>query len=98
MHRTRPLARILHLSDLHFGPPFVAEVGQAVLRIAHRLNIDAIVVSGDFTQRAKEEQFQAAREFLDRLPDVPRLYVPGNHDVPLCRIRERILDSHGLYK
>ncbi|HIE99023.1 MAG TPA: 3',5'-cyclic-nucleotide phosphodiesterase [Planctomycetes bacterium] len=98
MHRSQPLARILHLSDLHFGPPFIAEVGQAVLRIAHHLNIDAIVVSGDFTQRAKEEQFQAAREFLDRLPDVPRLYVPGNHDVPLCRIRERFLDSHGLYR
>ncbi len=98
MHTSQPLVRILHLSDLHFGPPFVAEVGQAVLRIAQHLNIDAIVVSGDFTQRATEEQFQAARDFLDHLPDVPRLYVPGNHDVPLYRIRERFFDSHGLYR
>lgn len=66
--------------------------------MAGQLDIDAIVVSGDFTQRAKRDQFEAARAFLDRLPDVPRLYVPGNHDVPLYRIKERLLDPHGLYK
>lgn len=98
MQRPQPLLRILHISDLHFGPPFVDEVGDAVLRLAPQLNVDAIIVSGDFTQRAKEEQFQAAAAFLDRLPDVPRLYVPGNHDVPLYRLRERFLDPHGLYK
>ncbi|MGB4709126.1 MAG: metallophosphoesterase family protein [Fuerstiella sp.] len=98
MHQAKRLLRILHLSDLHFGPPFVAEVGEAMVRIAPHLNADAIVVSGDFTQRAKEEQFLAARAFLDRLPDVPRLYVPGNHDVPLYRLRERLFDPHGMYK
>ena len=71
MHRPRPLIRILHLSDLHFGPPFIPEVGEAVLRIAPKLNVNAIVVSGDFTQRAKQEQFENAREFLSRLPNVP---------------------------
>jgi len=98
MHRPQPLLRILHLSDLHFGPPFVPEVGEAVLRLAPQLNVDAIVVSGDFTQRAKAEQFESAAAFLDRLPDVPRLCVPGNHDVPLFRLRERLLDPLGLYK
>ena len=98
MHQREPLLRILHLSDLHFGPPFVSEVGDAVLRIAGHLNANAIVVSGDFTQRAKEDEFLAAQAFLERLPDVPRLYVPGNHDVPLYRIRERIFEPHGLYK
>ena len=58
MHQAKRLLRILHLSDLHFGPPFVAEVGEAMVRIAPHLNADAIVVSGDFTQRAKEEQFR----------------------------------------
>jgi 3',5'-cyclic AMP phosphodiesterase CpdA len=93
-----PSLRILHLSDLHFGPPFVPQVGEAVLRIAPELNVDAIVVSGDFTQRATVDQYQAAAAFLDRLPDVPRLYVPGNHDVPLYQIRERLTDPHGLYQ
>jgi len=89
--------RILHLSDLHFGRPYVYEVGQAAKRIAPKLRPDAIVVSGDFTHRARRGQFEQARQFLDSLPDVPRLYVPGNHDVPLWRLRERFFDPHGLY-
>lgn len=98
MQHHRALVRILHLSDLHFGPPLVPPVVDAVLRIAPLLDIDAIVVSGDFTQRARRDQFQSARDFLDRLPDVPRLYVPGNHDVPLFRLKERLTDPHGLYR
>ena len=98
MLRSQPLIRILHLSDLHFGPPFIPEVGDAIVKIAPKLNADAIVVSGDFTQRAKPDQFEQAREFLRRLPNVPRLYVPGNHDVPLYRLMERFFDPHGLYK
>lgn len=98
MRRPERLLRILHLSDLHFGPPFVHEVGQSLLRIAPQLNVQAIVVSGDFTQRAKPEQFEAAAAFLDRLPDVPRLYVPGNHDVPLFRLKERFTNPLGLYR
>jgi DNA repair exonuclease SbcCD nuclease subunit len=73
-------------------------VGEAVLRSAVDLAPDVIVVSGDLTQRAKCEQFQQAREFLDRLPDVPLVIVPGNHDVPLYRVRERWSNPHGLYR
>ena len=92
------MLNVLHLSDLHFGPPYVPPVGEAVLRQAHELEPDAIVVSGDFTQRAKAEQFAQAREFLDRLPDVPRVVVPGNHDVPLYRVFERFFKPRELYK
>ncbi|HVS14015.1 MAG TPA: metallophosphoesterase family protein [Thermoanaerobaculia bacterium] len=89
---------ILHLSDLHFGPPFVPRVAEAFLRIAPTLSADAVVVSGDFTQRARPEQFAEARAFLDRLPDLPRIEVPGNHDVPLYRAWERVTDPLGHYK
>ena len=88
----------LQISDLHFGPPYVPEVGEALLRRAAELELDGIIVSGDFTQRAKEEQFARAREFLERLPDVPRVVVPGNHDVPLYRILERLLRPRDLYR
>ena len=89
---------LLHISDLHFGPPYLAEVGEALLRIAPRLEPDAIVVSGDLTQRARPEQFADAKAFLGRLPDVPRVVVPGNHDVPLYRVIERFVNPLGLYK
>jgi 3',5'-cyclic AMP phosphodiesterase CpdA len=88
---------ILHISDLHFGPPFLPRVGAALVRIAPSLSPDVIVASGDFTQRAKAEQFQQARDFLNELPPAPRVVVPGNHDVPLFRVAERLTRPHDLY-
>jgi 3',5'-cyclic AMP phosphodiesterase CpdA len=92
------LITLLHVSDVHFGPPYQPEVGEAVQRFAAKLRPTAIVASGDFTQRAKEEQFRAAREFLDRFPPVPVVVTPGNHDVPLYRVRERMFAPYDLYK
>ena len=89
---------ILHISDLHFGPPYRAEVGETLLRDAARLNADIIVASGDFTQRAKPEQFATARQFLERLPPAPLVVVPGNHDIPLYRIYERLVSPYALYR
>jgi 3',5'-cyclic AMP phosphodiesterase CpdA len=89
---------VFHISDLHFGPPHHAEVAKQVQAFAHELQPDVVVASGDFTQRAKREQFQAAREYLDRLPRVPLIVTPGNHDVPLYRIRERLVSPFALYQ
>jgi len=89
---------LLHISDLHFGPPFLPVAGEALLRQAAEWNPDIIVISGDFTQRAKPEQFADARKFLDRLPDRPTVVVPGNHDVPLYRVFERIFKPRALYQ
>jgi 3',5'-cyclic AMP phosphodiesterase CpdA len=92
------MPRLLHISDLHFGPPFLPRVGRAVLDLAATLQPDAVVISGDLTQRAKRKQFLDARDFMNQLPDVPRMVIPGNHDVPLYRIAERLRDPHGLYR
>jgi len=90
--------RLLHISDLHFGPPFVPVVAEALLRIVPSLAPDAVVVSGDLTQRAKRHQFEEARRFLDRLAEFPTLVIPGNHDVPLWRVFERLFKPHALYR
>ena len=92
------MPKILQISDLHFGPHYVPEAGEALQRIAPTLEPEVIVVSGDFSQRAKRRQFEHARCFIDRLPPVPKLLIPGNHDVPLYRIAERLLKPHGLYR
>lgn len=92
------MLKLLHISDLHFGPPYVERVGEAVQRLAPKLQPDVIVASGDFTQRAKSAQFQQAKTFLERLPAVPIVVIPGNHDVPLYRVAERLRDPHGLYR
>ncbi len=92
------MIRILHASDVHFGAPYLPEAGEAFQEAAHALDPDAIVVSGDFTQRAKVQEYQAARAYLDRLPDVPLVVTPGNHDVPLYRIWERIAAPFRNYR
>jgi 3',5'-cyclic AMP phosphodiesterase CpdA len=89
---------LLHISDLHFGPHFISGAGEAVLRAAADVRPDVIVASGDFTQRAKRRQFADARAFLDQLPKVPLVVVPGNHDIPLYRVVERLLTPYALYR
>jgi 3',5'-cyclic AMP phosphodiesterase CpdA len=89
---------ILHVSDLHFGAPYHPAVGEALQRFAAELHPNLIVASGDFTQRAREEQFQAARAFLHRLPPVPLVVTPGNHDVPLYQVKERLVSPYAHYQ
>jgi 3',5'-cyclic AMP phosphodiesterase CpdA len=89
---------ILHGSDLHFGKPYHPRVGEAFLRSARGAGADLVIISGDLTQRAKVHEYQAAREYLDRLPDVPLVVTPGNHDVPLYRVVERLFDPYRNYR
>ncbi len=82
---------ILHLSDLHAGPPFNPEKARQVLEEAWRIKPDITVLSGDFVQRAvMREQWMTIRRFINELPE-PRLAVMGNHDVPLYNPLERFL-------
>ena len=91
------MTTLAHISDLHFGreDPRLAE---ALLAALDDLAPDVIVVSGDFTQRAKKRQFRAARAFLRKLPNVPRLVVPGNHDVSTTNLIERALRPLRRYR
>jgi 3',5'-cyclic AMP phosphodiesterase CpdA len=93
------VARLIHLSDLHFG----AHDQRLVDAVAERVDEekpDLVVISGDFTQRARTEQFKEACDFLERLNDAGHdvLAVPGNHDVPLYDVFRRFLSPLTRYK
>lgn len=88
---------IFHISDVHFGPPHLPRVSDGVIELIEDRRPDLVVISGDLTQRAKPEQFREARRFVDRIP-VPSIVVPGNHDVPLYRVWERVFDPYGAYR
>src|SRR5213076_1805038 len=47
--------------------------------------------------RARTTEFQAARAFLDRLPE-PQIIVPGNHDVPLHNVFTRFIGPLDKYR
>ena len=93
------MARLIHLSDLHFG----AHDQRLVEEVEAELNAlkpDLVVISGDFTQRARTEQFREACHFLEKLRDSGHevLGVPGNHDVPLYDVLRRFLTPLARYR
>jgi 3',5'-cyclic AMP phosphodiesterase CpdA len=87
---------LIHLSDLHFG-----RIDQTLIEplvgVIDQIHPNLIAVSGDLTQRARREQFQAARAFLRMLP-FPQIVVPGNHDVPLYNVPARFLHALRRYR
>ena len=97
--RSIAMATLLHLSDLHFG----AHLPQLVEAVAERCDVeqpDLVVISGDFTQRARTEQFAEAGRFVERLKAAGHevLAVPGNHDIPLYDVLRRFLSPLARYK
>lgn len=78
---------IAHISDIHFGATDPAVV-EAVPAELHAQSPSIVVMSGDFTQRARASQYRQARAFMSRLP-TPQLVVPGNHDIPLYDVFHR---------
>lgn len=93
------MARLIHLSDLHFGAHDAVLVDAVAARVDEE-KPDLVVISGDFTQRARTEQFKEACQFLDRLREAGHdvLAVPGNHDVPLYDVFRRFLSPLTRYK
>jgi 3',5'-cyclic AMP phosphodiesterase CpdA len=89
------LRTLLHVSDLHFGRVDDALV-EPLVATAHALAPDLVVISGDFTQRARRSEYRAARAFLGRMPG-PQLVVPGNHDIPLWDVIRRFASPLGRY-
>lgn len=80
---------LFHVSDIHFGVEdqrahdwFAAAVVQG--------RPDAVICTGDLTQRAKHGEYAAATRWLGQL-GVPVFVEPGNHDMPYYNLVERFL-------
>lgn len=90
------MTRLLHISDLHFGA-VDDQLLEPLLGLAQGLKPDAVVVSGDLTQRARPGQFRDATAYLARF-GLPVIAVPGNHDAPLYNLPVRLLSPFGRYR
>ncbi len=87
---------ILHLSDLHFGTER-PECLEAIQQFCRDHALEAVVVSGDLTQRARLGQFFACKRFLEQL-NTPYLVIPGNHDIPLYHLWNRLFTPFTRYQ
>jgi 3',5'-cyclic AMP phosphodiesterase CpdA len=83
------MARLIHFSDIHFGCEDAAAV-EAATAFAHDRAPDMVVVTGDLTRNGTPAEFQAAAQWLARLPE-PRVVTPGNHDTPYLNLVLRAL-------
>ncbi len=73
---------LAHLSDLHFGWDVDHDQIDALEALLPELRPDAIVLSGDLTQRARHGEFYLAQTFARALAGTaPTMVIPGNHDV-----------------
>ncbi len=89
---------VLHGSDVHFGKHHRPNVATGLLELARLVAPDVIVFAGDLTQRAKVREYEQARAFLREFEDVPVVVTPGNHDVPLYRLHERLFAPFRNYR
>ena len=88
--------RIFHFSDTHFG----VENGpalEAVARAAADERPDAILCTGDLTQRATHREFAQATQYLARF-DAPVIVCAGNHDMPYYNLWERFTDPYRRFR
>lgn len=88
---------VLQVSDPHFGTE-KPDVVEALLRLAHTLDPDVLLMSGDITQRAKRSEFAAAKAFVDRVGARQVIAIPGNHDIPLFNLFARAVSPYGHYQ
>ncbi|HVT41281.1 MAG TPA: metallophosphoesterase [Gemmatimonadaceae bacterium] len=76
------MIRLLHASDLHFGVPSIPAQVEALEAIISRERFDAIVLSGDISQRSRKHEFARGKRFIEHAERfAPVMVVPGNHDV-----------------
>ena len=90
------MARLFHVSDVHFG----AEDKAAVAWFADTVRAerpDAVIMTGDLTMRARRHEFEAAARWLEGL-GVPVTVEPGNHDLPYFNPFARLAMPYRRYR
>lgn len=87
--------RLFHISDVHFGVEDRAALDSVARAVAEE-RPDAVVCTGDLTQRAKHSEYAAAQEWFASL-GVPVVLEPGNHDMPYYNPWERFTDPFRRY-
>jgi 3',5'-cyclic AMP phosphodiesterase CpdA len=88
--------RLFHISDVHFGVENRAALVEVARAVAAE-RPDAVVCTGDLTQRAKHSEYAAAQSWFAGL-GVRIVLQPGNHDMPYYNPLERFADPFRRYR
>jgi 3',5'-cyclic AMP phosphodiesterase CpdA len=88
--------RLFHISDVHFGIEDRAAL-ESVASAIREEQPDALICTGDLTQRAKHSEYAAAARWFKSL-GLPVMIEPGNHDMPYYNPVERFTDPYRRYR
>lgn len=78
--RSEITSRIVHISDLHFGPEFQTSVFEQAVDEINNIEPDVLVASGDLTENGLVSQYRSAKRSLDTIKCKKRVFCSGNHD------------------
>ncbi|MEM6857141.1 MAG: metallophosphoesterase [Pseudomonadota bacterium] len=84
--------RLFHISDVHFGVEDRSALRAVEQAIADE-QPDALVCTGDVTQRATHKQYADAADWFGQF-DIPVWVDVGNHDMPYFNLFERFTDPY----
>lgn len=88
-------SRLFHVSDVHFGVEDRAALAWFAAAVASE-QPDAVVCTGDLTQRATHRQYAEAADWFGGM-GVPVMLQPGNHDMPYYNMWERFRRPYARY-
>jgi 3',5'-cyclic AMP phosphodiesterase CpdA len=72
---------IAQISDIHCGSPhFVPSLLERAITEINELGPDVVIVSGDLTADGFRDEYELAREYIDRIDTDDPIVIPGNHD------------------
>ena len=79
---------IAQLSDLHCGSPhFVPSLLERAIEEVNELAPDVVIVSGDLTSDGFVQEYQTARDYLDRIECQSLIVIPGQPRLAQRRLR-----------
>lgn len=90
------MSTFVHISDLHFGREQPAVI-DGWFRVMAEIKPDLVIISGDLTQRATDEEYTATKQFLNKL-SWPYFVIPGNHDMSATHLPERFFKPWGKWQ
>jgi len=90
------MIRLFHISDLHFGLEDTRALDWVARAVRDEVP-DGVVITGDFTMRARPGEFAAAARWIATL-GVPVQIDPGNHDLPYFNPIERFADPYRRFR
>jgi 3',5'-cyclic AMP phosphodiesterase CpdA len=90
------MIRLFHISDLHFGLEDTRALDWVVQAVRDEAP-DGVIITGDFTMRARATEYAQAARWIAAL-GVPVRIDPGNHDLPYFNPLERLVDPYRRFR